>query len=390
MTHALLPLSLAGPGNQYCGLKEAVIMARVLGRSLVLPHIIPHYTIRGSSKSHYLFAETFDEPVFIERCGSLMGLEVIPWAEYKQKWPHTEQISAVNIRKDEVSQRQAMEYFGLYRDEMGFPLMDEEVQESLSPRAILDSPEAIVHWYETVCDSDPELLVIAGLFNNLKLGGINRITEQAACLKNHCLNCRPSPAFDEMYQLANLAFRLNAEVARAGESYIAKRFQERPFLSFHLRICDIPKKRSFSECYAGYSEIQLQRALARVTSKFSIQANDVFLAAPPQLFSEVRDLKVFTRENMHTLDSPAYDPYFAALVEQYICMRSRVFLRSYTNTPDQPLKPHSRSSYSELIEGMRRGDPAKPSFTVDDFIEPHTESKEAGGLSFSFQINPGL
>jgi len=40
----LLPHLLYGPNNQYHGLKEAMVMARALNRTLVLPRIMKHYT----------------------------------------------------------------------------------------------------------------------------------------------------------------------------------------------------------------------------------------------------------------------------------------------------------------------------------------------------------
>ena len=367
---ALLPLSLAGPGNQYCGIKEAIILARVLDRSLVLPYIIPHYTIRERSRAYYTIAETFDEHLLIERCRDLMNLEVIPWSEYRSNWPTSGQITAVNIRKDQTSIAQAMGYVERYRDVMGFALSKEEVLKSRSPGAILDSAESIQKWYQTVADGDPELLVIAGLFNSLKLGGMNRSSVQGPCLKNQCLSCRPSPEFDEIYQQVNLAFRINRNIAEIGDDFILRTFQDRPFLAFHLRICDLPHNRSFPECYGNYTEDQISAALGAACRRYQIDPEDVFLAAPPQLFSAVSGLQIFTRENMRTFYSSKGDPYIASLAEQYICMRSKVFLRSRTNTPELPRKAHTRSSYAVLIEGVRLGDPTRFNFTVDEFVEP--------------------
>jgi hypothetical protein len=90
------------------------------------------------------------------------------------------------------------------------------------------------------------------------------------------------------------------------------------------------------------------------------------LATPPQLFTAVSDLTLFGRGRQRVYADPDVDPHLSAMVEQYICTRAKIFVRSYTNTPDVPRKAHTRSSWAELVEGMR-GDRSL-NFTIDDEI----------------------
>jgi hypothetical protein len=74
---AFLPLSLAGPGNQYCGIKEAMVMAHVLDMDIALPRIIPHVTTRSKAEFSYGFDDTFDIEKFRVNCATELGINVV-------------------------------------------------------------------------------------------------------------------------------------------------------------------------------------------------------------------------------------------------------------------------------------------------------------------------
>ena len=78
MKSSLLPLSLAGPGNQFCGIKEGLVVAQILDLPMVVPRIIPHFTTRAKSRTSYSFDETFDFDFFVDNCSSLLDVNILP------------------------------------------------------------------------------------------------------------------------------------------------------------------------------------------------------------------------------------------------------------------------------------------------------------------------
>lgn len=77
-TKYLLPHLLYGPNNQYHGLREAIILARTLGRVLVLPRIVVHYKqFKKGLPRWYEFHDVFD----VDTLSSY--LETSPLASFK-------------------------------------------------------------------------------------------------------------------------------------------------------------------------------------------------------------------------------------------------------------------------------------------------------------------
>lgn len=365
---SLLPLSLAGPGNQYCGLKEGIIMAAQLGTDIIMPPFIPHGTIRKDSRSHYLFEETFDVEQFQRECRKQFGIEALSLQEVTWQLQSVETFYAAMMRRDEASTRQALEYLGFYRQV--FPdLPDDEQVGPHAERVFLRDPNDIQQWYEGLPIEPGKLIIAVGIFNSLKLGGIDRASANEPCTKNHCLNCPPNPAFDDLYQKVDHCLAFSRGIREIGDRYIEAEFGDQDFLSFHLRICDIPRQRSFEECYSGYTENVVEEALWRYCDEYNIDRDKLFVAAPPQLFTAVSNLERFKQSRYRRFFQDGLDPHIAGMVEQYICTRSEVFIRSYTNTPDQARKAHSRSSWAELVEGMRRSQGKTRNFTLDDKID---------------------
>lgn len=350
----LFGMSLAGPGNQYCGLKESLIIAHILKCDLILPVFIPHGTVRNNSRSSYNFTETFDEKYFIDMCHKELNVKVIPCPNILDSY------EIVNIRGDTNSKNQALEYLNFYKKEMKLSVDTSKIKDI---PAFFDSPESIKKWYQKT--SRENITIILGIFNSIKLGGINTSSKNV-CTKNHCINCSPNLLFYDIYNKVNKVFKFSKIITDIGDKFISDNYGKRPFLAFHLRICDLPRNRTFAECYSGYTQEQVKNALINICSKYNINQNDIFLATPPQLFTSVRDLKEFKKGIFKTYNVTVLDGHLSGLVEQYICSISKVFVRSYTNMPDVARKPHDRSSWAELVDGIRRSN--NLTITIDDFI----------------------
>ena len=60
----ILHVGICGFGNQLLGFKETLIMAQKTGRSIILPHFIPHGTIKNRCNKYYHFETIFDKENF--------------------------------------------------------------------------------------------------------------------------------------------------------------------------------------------------------------------------------------------------------------------------------------------------------------------------------------
>ena len=371
---ALLPLSLAGPGNQYCGIKEALVLAHLLKMDIALPRVIPHGAIRQRSKLSHSFDDTFNLDRFRQHCLEELGVGV---AEISA----SDKFHNIMMRTDDSSRKQALQYLALHQQAMEIPPHNFEVLHDTPIPKMLSSVKDIQEWGKAIGNQpgveNAEIISLVGIFNSIKLGGINENSDAAPCNKNHCLNCPPNPELSQIYETVNSCFCFSSSIANIGDQFVRERFGERPFVAFHLRICDLPRNRTFRECYSGYTEEQVVAAVARIGTTAGVGAGDAFLAAPPQLFNTVSDLHL-VNNNQHFKIAPnddELDPYYASLIEQYICSQASVFIRSYTNTPDVERKPHTRSSWSELVEGIRRSEGNYENVTIDDEIQAHLSTK---------------
>jgi hypothetical protein len=91
----LLVTLISGPNNQIHGLKEGILLARLLGRVLVLPQIMVHYNLfhKYKVKQMYEFGEVFD-------VGPLATfVPTISWQEFREL--SGGQVDVWRIREDE-------------------------------------------------------------------------------------------------------------------------------------------------------------------------------------------------------------------------------------------------------------------------------------------------
>ena len=388
---ALLPLSLAGPGNQFCGIKEALVLAHLLEMDIALPKIIPHGTIRNRSKLSHAFDDTFNLDTFRQRCLAELGVGVTEVST-------SDNFHNIMMRTDDTSRKQAMQYLELHRQAMEIPSHSFEILHDTPLPNMLSSVEEIQEWGHAIRGQlgieNAQIVSLIGIFNSIKLGGINENSDAAPCNKNHCLNCPPSAELSKIYEAVNNCFRFSSWIVNTGDQFIREQFGGRSFIGFHLRICDLPRNRTFQECYSGYTEEQVVAAVARIGTTAGVGAGDTFLAAPPQLFNAVSNLHL-VNDHQHfkiATNDDELDPYYASLIEQYICSEASVFIRSYTNTPDIERKQHTRSSWSELVEGIRRSEGNYKNVTIDDEIQAHlspeaTESNEHAVTSVQLEID---
>ena len=324
MSGYLLPTFLAGPGNQYVGLKEAALIARRLGRTLVLPRFMAHFTVRATSTRLYFdFAETF------ERAPLDAVVNTIDVAELTARPTRVHHIRKVGQR----DQAQATEYLEYYEAATGLALA--HLPETFLERRYLHGPE---DFGELAAIAD-EVLCLCGVFNNVRL---------STCIKNHCVRCPPSPVFEAEYHEISAGFVRAAPIRAAAEAFVEAHLRG-PYLAFHLRTYDrVRPSDDFASVYCGWSERSVFQAVLDHAAACGIPESRVFIATPPATFN-LPGLEVLPR--LRRFDAPM-EPYVASLVEQEICARAEVYVRSVSNKL-HPVE-HDRSSWGAMVDDQRR------------------------------------
>lgn len=326
------PIVMSGPGNQIVGLKEAALIARRLDRTLVVPPILAHYRARQRGTDGRLgfdFAELFD----LRRLQGFVPC-VTP-AELPA--PPTRMLS-LRVRPDPQAER-AREF---YAERTGHPV-DQLPLEVLEQRALHRWADV-----DRMRDYDDTVIGLYGVFNNLSV---------SVCRWNGCARCPTNPIFAPAY--AELCDHLVAapRLRWRAEKFCAERFEGRRFLAFHLRVADMCAGKRFDEVYLGHPEGEVWRALLTYADQLGVRPEDIFVAVPPYI-DDVVGLKHFHRERGDAVVYPGdrgLSGLECSLIEQAICARSTVFVRSISNIPHTGVVPeHPRSTWNTFVHELRQ------------------------------------
>lgn len=324
----LITTFVGGPNNQYVGFRESLIMSQMLNRILILPIFSPHGTVKNHSKRRvYHFYESFDIDSLSKE------FDIITFDQVKKK-PNR----VFNIRnKDSKEIGNSQYYLSLYKNTYGIDLCS-------LPQEYLGKP-----WFAEEKDFnylnsiDDDVMVLCGVFNNVKL---------SKCGRNHCLNCDRGGPFLNIYDKISKTYIREKLIRQEAINFVNKYFGSNPFISFHMRTSDYIGKKKFTEVYIGCSEEDIYNAIVYYCNKFFINPSNIFLACPPGAF-RIQDIKIINKNFFIKYDNPnKLDPYFVSLVEQEICSISTIFVRSITNTPHIP-KKHTRSSWGTGVDDYR-------------------------------------
>lgn len=348
----LFPVLVSGPGNMYVGFREAAILARRLGRTLVLPHFVVHNTVRADSARNTIpFADTFDVDAL---------RPLLPVVRYEALGPRPTRLFHIR-KRDSPGQRMVDRY--LAHVDPAYDVALAALPHHWLERRYIQSPADL----DELRALDDEVLCVAGIFNTVKL---------SACLINHCVRCPPHPAFAADYDDVCRHTRRAAHIRDRAAAFIADRFGDRPFVAFHLRTFDrVERGDLFATAYPlGVSEAAVHDALLRWADACRINPQDLFVAMPPAA-RRIADLDRFARATV--FDDADLEPYFASLVEQEVCARAAVFVRSVTNKA-RPVE-HDRSSWGACVDEDRRfrTDTGRDR-SIDELLRTHAQDVTGG------------
>ena len=317
-----------GPGNQIVGIKEAMIMAKILDRKLLVPPILQHYVLnrihRGGGKNnekYWKFSEIFNYK-HIDENNSIGLLELV---DNKHILENSK--SQYYIRRQDIDTKLKMD-----------SLLDLKAENKvcLNNRSFRN----INDYNELKAMSNEHLLTVTHLYN---------CTAISQCCWNGCDTCEMNPEFFKIYREICNKFDYSEKIKAFGDEYVNAIFDNAEFLCLHLRYSDYGDDRDLKDVTKLYNESDINNLIIKLCEKEGISPNNVFVATSNQKRLLNSDLKVYK-----LLDKKVEYNEFESFIEQYICSRSKIFIYSGGLTDrDKGKHQHLRSTWASFVVDYR-------------------------------------
>ena len=306
-----------GPGNQIVGIKEAIIMAKILERKLLFPPILQHYVLnrahRGSGRDNMKYWK-FSE-IFEYRDEKMKVLESV------------ENKHIINNTKTQLFLRQ---------NDIDTPLRMEDVLElesknkrTLTTRFFKNMSD----YNELKTQHNEHMLTVTHLYN---------CTAISQCSWNGCDTCEMNPVFFEMYREICSKLDFSHKIKNYGDEYIHKTFGKEEFICLHLRYPDYGGV-DIKSINKLYNETDINNLISKLCEREDIPPNNVFVATCNQgriLKTDLKYGKMLTKKSEYN--------EMESFIEQYIATRSKLFV--YTGgIHAKPDHQHLRSTWSSLV-----------------------------------------
>jgi hypothetical protein len=294
----------SGPGNQIVSIKEAYAIARVLGRTLMLPPINQHYT-RGN-RLYWSFDEIF-------RIDS--GHTCLP--------------DMALVRSLDKCYLMHGAFSGPLRLESFLEL---SLQNVLMEKRVFRSPDELAE----LKGVNDRLICIKHAFNTVRFN---------TSPYNGVLNAPLNHAFLPWYREICEHLDFSAVIHGLADRYLKdERLDD--FMAVHLRYPDVMGGRPLEE-HAGFSEADIEVWLLHVADHFGFDPDKIFIATnKPEL---ARD-SALARFRFYP-DTSARE--YGSFIEQCICSKARLFVMSPWNDYSKKDEPWQRSTWSALVHEHR-------------------------------------
>ena len=297
----LLPISVdSGPGNQIIGIKESLILSKLLNRKLIFPYITQHYTL--DSKKFWKFDKIFcyDDKINDDY------LNFIPF------------ISDIYCFYSNYMHKLKLENF------LNIKYNNQKILNCVK----IDSNKNL----DELKSINDKLLTIKHIFNNLKISN---------CYNNGCSKCELNKNFIEIYKDICSKFNFSKDIIKYGNEYIKENFKNKNYIAIHIRYNDYESKKN--KPFNSYDEIDIYNALKNLL-KIIKKDYKIFIATNNKNLINLSKLKEFNTYNKN------YD--INSFIEQYICSKSRIFIFSNNNNYNKE-DIHSRSTWSSFVIDYR-------------------------------------
>ena len=302
-----------GPGNQIVGIKEGLLMSKMLDREFIFPPIIQHYTLNRTNRGninnikYWKFNEVFNydnkkNKELVDNLSLLQNSTNIYCTRHTdiKNSLRMEKILNINCPKTTISKKQ-------FRNKTDYKFLRE---------------------------SDHNLF-ISHLYNN---------TAISKCFWNGCDICGVNKEFIEDYKDICRNFDYSDKIKTIGKEFIKNTFNNEPFISLHLRYHDSGSLDS-KKTKELHQNIEL--LLNKLIDKHNIKPNNVFIATNKQ---KLVNNSILSKYSMLSIDSKHDE--LESFIEQYICCKSLKFI--YTGGDlCKPEHKHLRSTWTSFVLDYR-------------------------------------
>ena len=304
-TITLIPPN-SGPGNQIMGIKECLIIAKILDRYCIIPPIREHYI--KSNTTYYNFNEIFNlklDNVIIDN----NNCDIINKIGIKVK--HT--IHPLYFKK---------------------PLLHESLLKSKGDEVLLKNNKIINEKYmEELKDIKDNIIVIKHLFNNLCI---------SECGMNGCFTCKLNHNFEDIYKEICSKFDFSDYIKKIGNNYIESEFNKLDYISLHIRLPDMFRGKTIDEHTNNiYNKEKIYEIIKNIQNKHN---KPLFIASNNKIFIKELGLNINLFNDIDKHES---------FIEQYICCKSDEFY--YLNLENTRFNDiHNRSTWTSFVIDYRR------------------------------------
>lgn len=307
----------SGPGNQVISIKEAYVIAKLTNRKLILPKILPHYTLQIQNnfiEFNKIYNIRDDDIISFEdseSCELLNEINTIYcFNRYTLNNNHEKYIEKY-IKKSEIKQTDIMLNYNF-----------KKIQD-----------------FDILYKKDDKVLCIKNVFNTVLFN---------ECPINNAFDSKLNFNLYKIYQYVCSKFDFSDYIKEIGDKYILENFGENPFISLHLRYPDNHMFKSISN-YLNYNEKDINDKLIELCNKYEIATNNIFIAT--NSIYNCRSTELYSNKFIDSLtDIPTE---YLSFIEQYICSKSTIFLMSKYNDYTKINKPHQRSTWSSFVRDYR-------------------------------------
>ena len=305
-----------GPGNQLVGIKEGLLMSKVLDRLFYFPPIIQHYTENlnrnkvVSKLKYWDFYEVFQYNG-TQLCRSALQSDINANVVYSMR---NVEVSSPDLRVQHVLN------------------MKFENKQSIHTRKIKSFED-----YEEFRNITDNTFVVAHLFNN---------TLFSDCGWNGCDLCSANTVFHDEYKMICKNLDFSCKIKQEGAAFIEKTFKGSKYVSFHLRYQDNSME-AIKSINKKYDESDICNLIHALCDTHSIDPICVFIATNKKgrlANTQLSKFATFPQEEK-------YDG-LESFIEQYICTQSKIFV--YTGgIHAKPNHVHLRSTWSSFVKDYR-------------------------------------
>jgi len=328
----ILHIGICGFGNQLLGFKETLIMAQKTGRAIILPHFIPHNTIKEQCKKYYNFELIFDKEHFKQHY-DILDID------------YQDQNILNNILKENVKNIYFMrtkedfypsDYYYQLSKEI-YKLNHNYGKIRLNTKFIKEEND-----FNELRNIEDDYLIIVGTFNSIKL---------STCAKNGCVYCDYDNRFMDEYNLSTKSL-IHSSIIKQISEYYLNQVKLKDYAGFHIRTPDNAEKTkyNFYKLYNNMYEKSVYNSIYNYLKSKNLNL-PLYISIPPAGL-KIKDVKIFNSNQVYRLEE-FQDLFIFSIVELELLYNSKILIYSPSNTPHSK-QAHKRSYFTMHIKELRK------------------------------------